>query len=479
MNTAETISLLIENEDSQSSRSEVVGTADVAAVMKERNDHPMLLAFAIQKSALQYPSPQSWLPVFAQDLKTRKRRGAKRYWRGGHEEFYRKYEKTTEENRCFYELLLPNMWTHLYVDIDADLTFNPGLDTNAVCVEFALRMREFVTKEIGGRHVRFVRLDSGTASRMSVHYIIKLDRACFLNNFHCGAFMRRFQRYVVGDNGNYGAPFFVKTKHNGEVASIFDMAVYTLHRVFRVFGSHKIGSDRILWRTGRKDNTLRRETFLDTLVQYFPSANEIDLVVQVLEWDGSLPKSTSHVWQHLPSPPGHGKIGVSEKKIRRSGGSGRGGRAAAISAPSVVEPGLSSALAKYISQQHGGCSVRETKPMAGVVNVYLNSRECRLRGESHDSNHIYVVVYLRSGEWVQRCHSSYVTCDGKETERKSLPKELAQRCAEAHRKVEENEKNTIIDLKPVFAFLNAENVKPDEVWQSKEVYSAQGVACNA
>ena len=205
------------------------------------------------------------LPIWAQDLPNPQERedmrGNKCFKVGSYMAFRDYYREMTSEERCIYEIVRDGEPTKIHVDLDAQRQHNPHLDDATFQKLYDVVISEIVAlvNEIraapADTPVAYIVLDSSKLSKISKHIIFEL----FLrNNYHCGAFMRMLRTRItkkyesaagVGDSNN-DHPYYMwaevkdplKPKSGVKilVRTFFtDMAIYTMRRNFRIYGSRK------------------------------------------------------------------------------------------------------------------------------------------------------------------------------------------------------------------------------------------------
>jgi DNA primase small subunit len=253
------------------------------------------------------------LPIWSLDLPNPKDdpklKGRKRFEVASYSAFRDLYRETSPVDRCYYEIILKDLPTRVYVDVDAQLSLNPTLSPAVINEMLGVLTREIfvLMAEISGNKsgVGYVGLDSSKASKLSKHIVFDF----FLrNNYHCGAFMRIVRNRIstlfekapgVGDRDS-DHPYYLWAKvkdptkpNSGEtmlVRTFFaDLAVYTKRRNFRIYGSSKrIPGALPLLAEG--ENGFSWDTFNRCILQ---RCAETDPVFDCLESDGSVPTSTS------------------------------------------------------------------------------------------------------------------------------------------------------------------------------------------
>lgn len=271
-----------------------------------RINNPILKKFFLIKDAVETSKNNDNVPIFSCDKADGKVKGSKVFYAAGYEEFWNFYSGLAPTDRCFYETLLPDLACHLYVDVEASKVTNEGVDFDQLISDLLDHLKNFMVKmlKILLSELRVIELDSSTDTKVSKHYIIKVgsNDCYFMNNFHCGAFMRRFQKHVISEFGLHATnKFFVW----GEKEELFedpknkiffvDLGVYTLRRQFRLLGSSKLSSKRRYLTLKGCDPTtdLKKSDFFDCLIQYVPLNVIFKRVYKVKEIGGEEPYSRS------------------------------------------------------------------------------------------------------------------------------------------------------------------------------------------
>jgi hypothetical protein len=352
--------------------------------------------------------------------------------------------------RRWYEILLEESdgfsWCNLYLDLDLYKPANPQLDAaafDALTRDLKALLREFMLAQLpwlSDADVRMVELSSSSHNKFSIHLIVHLRNGAFADFRHCGAFMRRFHLFLIerggapernrffgwGEKTVFPAPSGAELGEllkNGDLTtrnnwkSIVDVHVYTVHRAFRCYGSHKEGHDpqtRKLWLSAEAERRCRtdwlsdegarldRASFLDSMIQYFDPQSPPAYVITCTEPDGAEPTGSSNGWAHiygdLYSAKRSGSSSLSTTPFKR--------RASSSSASS--QENLEAALSQYLSQENENASVAALgyEPSTGIFTFKSGSHRCRLAQRDHSSNHVYYVVNIQRSVWYQKCPCS-------------------------------------------------------------------------
>ena len=210
--------------------------------------------------------------VIAQDVRLKTGAVVKRFFKGTLHELYhlkhridRKDPSLPAWNRefCWYEVIDEEKPARIFVDIE---TTNGDYDRVRAGVDKMISLLNDVLEYGGLWHVA----DASNADKISFHVV---GGPIMRNLYHVGATMRKFSLYAHNDRTTCAELF----DHDGTF--IIDEAIYTRGRQFRVFGAHKLGSERVL----RSD-----VLWFDALVNC-----ACDNPIAVTEIDGSEPVSTS------------------------------------------------------------------------------------------------------------------------------------------------------------------------------------------
>lgn len=265
------------------------------------------------------------LPIFSVDISDHEAKKA--YIVTGYQNWWREYKNAKPEQRYAYEVVLPEMPCHLYVDIEAEFSKNNTHIANTIHDKFTRLIRElrsfmYIMHLAPTEHLdnlEIIILDSSKPTKFSKHCIIRVPHTLFENNYYCGAFIRRFQIHILQKFGPKETnPFYIYPENIDKQTTEFklfliDMGVYTKGRDFRLLGSYKratgtssnigksnIGKSnigipkRFLWIEG-KSNMLNVQDFFNTLIQFQPKPKQIKYIIAhiVDTINGGIPQSSS------------------------------------------------------------------------------------------------------------------------------------------------------------------------------------------
>lgn len=396
------------------------------------------------------------LPTFGYDSDVN-RPGSKSYLVASYERFYDTYQSTPPKMRFFYEILQADMPCHLYVDAEYLVAHNPLADAAWMDASFReLVVSRLVAEGIASApdQVRILVLDASTPDKFSKHYLFKVQGKCFANNFHCGAFMRRLCNYALETQGSPEKEPDLIEKLNGRCMWIYaphktpegpetidkrlvaDLGVYTINRNFRLpWSSKRKGTFRPLLPVG-EDKELSYEKLLDFMIQRC-TALECANQVQVLEPDGSPARSTSDLRRFRVDADV--LLGVSARKRRLDTSifvvepmamvrADRFGtqRTIAISDGTEKEYGSAPVDKMQLSRLIGllcaeikaewkdssmGLMAKTVSSHYRSIQLSSSSRDCRVAGREHTSNHISFRVSLVTKRFYQRCFHDGPPCN--------------------------------------------------------------------
>ena len=203
-----------------------------------------------QKMAFDISMKEGVLPIFVKDVTVN---GQKNYAALSYKAFHAHLCATNKRERTFYELICA-FQCHLFFDVEADYTLNPGIKEKVPelrrdligYIKKVLHMIGIFTKDT---NPIILIVDSSNDKKWSHHIVVKLPplslkeenlfeivRPHFKNLYHCGAFVRRLRNYIQETEGIDPEKnrFWVKKLEDEKV--VFDFIcdiIYTNHRVFR------------------------------------------------------------------------------------------------------------------------------------------------------------------------------------------------------------------------------------------------------
>lgn len=449
------------------------------SIAERNHSQHVRYGFKQQENAFDWPRQQHPLPLFAYDINEE---ATKKYMTASYDEFYAYYGATDPLFRNHYEIVRHDYPTHLYVDIELALCDNPQLRDagRLVVTSFERDMRDFLAEIFPQyvvdrqRDITYATLESSTPEKFSRHYVVKIRDAAFRNNYHVGAVMRRFIRYVLlkygvpTDTDRFVNPYLAIPSAKLKTANtyarnfmhglhcVIDAGVWTRNRIFRIYAAHKYGQNertRKFWfpeeaaaRCANESKEARRALplraiFNATLVQFFetPPLHELTST----EYDGSPADSTSDCWNFILDLLVNDTNRHLLKSVAPSASRQRSGEAVRVSSRTntgtPLYTQLVSRLCEHVSRQFESCRARPMEFMeeSDSLTISLDSTICEMlqRGEGrdrHNHNHVYAVVWFESGQWYQKCTSkSHACCTGTHSSIRQLPVELREACVEA------------------------------------------------
>ena len=134
--------------------------------------------------------------------------------------FFRYYQTVPEDERCFYEILMPEKARKPYFDIDMDVGVEFGSDQEK---EMFREIRK-IFRELLGKQYTLLVFSSHTERKRSYHLVI--DDFILQNYKECEVFYDRFTERVTEKYKPY-----------------FDRCVYKSVQQFRIVGNHKFNKD--------------------------------------------------------------------------------------------------------------------------------------------------------------------------------------------------------------------------------------------
>ena len=382
----------------------------------------------------------------------------------------------SSSERCFYETILPENPCHLYIDMEGDINSESQIDYNSLSQELLEELVDFIIMfskslsekiNIGKKDIRIIELDSSSEKKFSKHYIMKIrdtlqeddnSYIMFYNNFHCGALMRRFQKYIVQmyggvDDNKFFHDHTSQRTENSVKNFLIDMGVYTLRRQFRLIGSAKrtqANKRREIW-ISNQPRKLTKDSFLDCLIQYIPiESNNSPLkeksirLLKINELNGSEATSSSlKSFDKLGNPI---SIAANTNSIRHNigdtsysainkwamngnneSGTGKNKRKMVDLVDDTMLPKeLQDALKKYYKDKWDysicGYIIGEDKIKLETYDKRCMNKKRKTRNEEeHKFNHIYFVVFTNTLYHIQGCYDD-TYCVDIDTGKKSYTK---------------------------------------------------------
>jgi hypothetical protein len=287
--------------------------------------------------------------VFAEDVH---KAGKKQFYTGTIQELQTIVEGV-DGTPHFYECLMEHRPSRLFLDVDS----SSPLDINTL-VEI---LRAAIVAKYSNSQPDIQLLDSSGPNKYSWHIIV--TNIILKNVYHVGAFVRRLVLYM----------------DDSPLAAVIDTAVYTRNRMFRLPGSSKKGSTRVL----RSNNGT---PWQDLIVQ-IPCAHPLTC----LEIDESEPTSTSHKPEDLFVDNGNDTW--SPRGQRASGGS-------LLDRNTLLTP-----ILDWLDRYEQSKTIRRKIKLleTGYYIVPANSRKCYIANRTHKGNAIWYMIDLTEKKIYQRC----------------------------------------------------------------------------
>uniref|UniRef100_A0A0K0G217 DNA-directed primase/polymerase protein n=1 Tax=Strongyloides venezuelensis TaxID=75913 RepID=A0A0K0G217_STRVS len=194
-----------------------------------------------------YNKDKSNLRIFSYENPTSKCQGSRKYMTTELSKFVKWYLNTKEEIRNFYEIIPIDTPCRLYFDLEYSKEQNPDVDSRELFDKFCLTVKDLLKSEYNIEvdiEKSFLILESSTQTKFSLHVIIHLpDQQLFSSNVE----MKKFTDflYITMLEKDIALVYNGKVNNIGEKIKvpIFDPAVYTKNRNFRLYLSCKLGKN--------------------------------------------------------------------------------------------------------------------------------------------------------------------------------------------------------------------------------------------
>lgn len=276
----------------------------------------------------------------------------KHFYVGTLQQLKKIYETKTQHH--WYECLLEHRPSRLFLDVES---------LQPVSIEDIVEFFRKTVRIMYSTECNFEIIDSSSSNKISYH-VIATD-LFFKNVYHVGAFVRRT----------------VLAMQDNPIANAIDTAVYTKNRMFRLPGSRKFNSHRIL---------KHANPWWELMVQ-IPDWQGLPLVC--LEINKSEPKSTSTHPINLFRRLDNGNW-----------------------ASSVVQKGSSkkincnplNPILDWLDSTEQAMILRNKLKMisSGFYSVPAKSKKCYIAGRTHKGNAIWYMIDVTRQQIIQRCLDS-------------------------------------------------------------------------
>lgn len=270
------------------------------------------------------------------------------------------------ENKHWYENLKENCPSRLFLDIESEVSV---VDITKLVNIVDENLRKFLRCKGSPIIPVFEVMDSSDSTKSSYHVIC--TNVYFVNVYHVGSFVRRLVCGMI---------------LRGTDSSMIDTSVYTKNRMFRVKGSTKFGSQRVL---------KHEKSWMSLLVQYPKPLHSQAFICE--EIDDTTPCSTScHPRELFEYNKGEDlwftKINRhTDEKLQNSTNC------------QLLNPlfdWLDSELKAQL-QRHD-----QTLTIDGRIHLSSNSKHCQIKGAEHHGNHIWFQIDTNRRTVYQRCYDA-------------------------------------------------------------------------
>ena len=261
----------------------------------------------------------------------------------------------------WYECLLEDKPSRIFLDIESNTSVDLDNILNKLTIAIQQKFGETPTIEI---------LDSCSDQKQSWH--ILCTNIWMKNVYHVGAFIRRLVLFIEED--------------------AIDTSVYTKNRMFRIKGSSKHSSKRVL-----KHSKPWYTLLVQTQAHGLPN-----VIYECKEIDGSEPVSNSKHPSQLFFYENGQWHGVRQKTHSAT--------------HSVLTNELLEPIVKKIDEICDGNLYRHKMSMTSTGNIFCStkSRKCAIAGREHRGNNIWFEIDLTQQRVFQRCYDD--ECKGKRHE---------------------------------------------------------------
>ena len=331
--------------------------------------------------------------VFAQDIRSSSGSVVKRFIKGNFAEFESFMDSVGKEDSPewlkdyhFYEVLQKDRPTKIFVDVE---TSSASYEQVRNAVDIFIKCLTIYCCSKNMNESNFYVLDSSSENKVSFHIIGGDKSPYFFDIFHVGALIRRITCFIlhIRDTEQYTKEFpkdAIDLFFDDEGKYIIDDGIYTTNRFWRMCGSSKLGTNRIL-----KCNKL---TWKDCMVQYNDWSIKKELF-ECFEIDESIPISTNlptHKLFKWYEHAGWVYIGTDNKKMTKK-----------ISYDCEL---LKPVLNFLNNNEHAELNINGKFDIFRGSWIYSSrSKTCAIANRTHRGNHIWFIINPWKKQILQKC----------------------------------------------------------------------------
>ncbi|CAG9534358.1 unnamed protein product [Cercopithifilaria johnstoni] len=332
--------------------------------------------------------------------------GRRRYLVSGVERFWRWYKRQC--NVSFYELIPRNRPAHLYFDLEFYRETNPGVKEEELIKDFNDCVSEVFAEMFGidlNPEKEMLVLDASTTTKFSEHIIVHLaDNHLFPSNTSMKSFIQQLKEKMLSSGR-----CLVWNADATKMLTLFDAAVYSANRNFRLYLSSKLGKNNPLVLAQRcnfyahKKRRSRKQIFFDSLV--VPTKYNISEIFHIpITENEKYPAIQSRRQKILTLPA---QVPASTENVDYMIGHG-------ATSPFPV---LDQHIIAINKRWKDNASIRQWKLSVDkftmprhIIYYMANCRYCFNIDREHRSNGIYWVVDLDKLHCFQKCFD--IDCNG-------------------------------------------------------------------
>jgi hypothetical protein len=272
---------------------------------------------------------------------------------------------SSKTDKHFYEVLVENKPSRLFLDIESETAV---VNIEKMVNDLAAILIHFLQQKNSAIVPIFEVLDSSSSAKSSFHIVC--TNVYFANIYHVGAFVRTVVCVYIFNEEDYSA---------------IDTAVYTKNRMFRVNGSTKFGSSRVL----------KNDKPWDALLIQTP--NPVSGVFQCKEVDLSSPVSTSMHPKDLFEFDKDKEMWVSKVHNHISS-----------AGTTNTDPLLLYPIFDWLDNTLDAQIQRDNQMLQsdGMIWIASGSKKCQIQNREHRGNHIKFRIDIGRQKVYQHCHDA-------------------------------------------------------------------------
>ena len=321
--------------------------------------------------------------------------GIRRFFMIDRQQFLETHDLLDEFN-TFYEIIRSNIPVKPFLDLEYQVELNPDLNPTHLLNKIKISLAATILEDHGVEihEADILILTSSNHRKQSFHLIVDHDSLRIPNIMTLGLLVHRTILHCETEGIN------LNIRTDGGHGSFVDLSVYSKNQNMRLFGSRKLGSDRVL----KLDDRDTHHLILATSPEAYPRGGLSKLILKASLITASSPNSSttsSTLATHKTSPT----TTMITSSTTTSTTTTKTTSSPNISRRRLEAPSITPEISEHILQTTGSQSFTIVKTLNEDIHILklLPKPTCPTAGRTHRHNNTYVTINMGSRCWWISC----------------------------------------------------------------------------